>query len=72
MEKTERITKDMLLTEVIQKCPEVAFVFLKHGFNCLGCPSAQNETIEEAAMAHGLDLNSFLEELNQGCQKKSK
>lgn len=72
MKKTERITKDMTLAEVAQKCPETALVFLKHGFSCLGCPAVPNETIEEAARVHDLDLNNLLEELNQGCQKKSK
>jgi hybrid cluster-associated redox disulfide protein len=35
------------------------------GMGCVGCPSAQAETLEQAAMVHGLDLDDLLEALNK-------
>jgi len=28
--------------------------------HCLGCPSAQGESLEEAAMVHGLDIDTLM------------
>lgn len=59
------ITKDMTIGEVIKANPEKAEVLMNFGMGCVGCPSAQAETIEEAAMVHGLDLNALIEALNK-------
>ena len=32
---------------------------------CLGCPSAQMETLEQAAYIHGIDLDELLQKLNE-------
>lgn len=59
------ITKDMTIGEIIkakQNAPEILMGF---GMGCVGCPSAQSETLEEAAMVHGLSLEVLLEELNK-------
>lgn len=49
------ITKDMTIGEILRLNPDVAPVLMGIGMHCLGCPSAQGETLEEAAMVHGLD-----------------
>ena len=54
------ITKDMTIGEIIRKSPEVAPVLLEAGMHCLGCPSAQAETLEEAAMVHGIDVDELM------------
>lgn len=59
------ITKDMTIGVVIKANPEKAEVLMSFGMGCVGCPSAQAESIEEAAMVHGLDLNALLEALNK-------
>lgn len=59
------ITKDMTIGEVIRKMPTAAEVLMSFGMGCVGCPSAQAETIEEAAMVHGLNLEELLEALNK-------
>ncbi|MCH5251176.1 MAG: DUF1858 domain-containing protein, partial [Lachnospiraceae bacterium] len=48
------ITKDMTIGEALRTNPEIAPVLLGIGMHCLGCPSAQGETLEEAAMVHGI------------------
>lgn len=54
------ITKDMTIGEIIVNKPEVAPILLEAGMHCLGCPSAQSETLEEAAMVHGMDIDNLM------------
>lgn len=58
------ITKDMLIGELIRKRPDTIEVLMRFGMGCVGCPSAQMESLEEAAMVHGLDLNTLMAALN--------
>jgi hydrid cluster protein-associated redox disulfide domain len=58
------ITKDMTIGEALEKHPEIAPILMEVGMHCLGCPSAQGETLEEAAMVHGLDGSLLLEKVN--------
>ncbi len=60
-----QINKDMTIGEVIRVKPEAAEVLMSFGMGCVGCPSAQAETLEEAATVHGLDLEKLLEALNK-------
>lgn len=57
-------TKDTLISEVLDKAPGAAPMFLAIGMHCLGCAMAHGETLEEACMVHGVDADTFLEELN--------
>lgn len=59
-----KITKDMTIHEVITAAPSLAPVFFGFGMHCLGCPSSRNETLEEAAQVHGIELDVMIEELN--------
>ena len=59
------INKDMTIGEVVRNCPEKAEVLMSFGMGCVGCPSAQSETIEEAAIVHGLNLEELLKALNK-------
>lgn len=63
--KKQKITKDMSFSEVLQKYPQTAQVFLKFGMHCIGCAMAANETVEEGAKAHGIEVEKFVEELNK-------
>lgn len=54
------ITSDMTIGEILRKSPEVAPVLLEAGMHCLGCPSAQGESLAEAAMVHGLDIDALM------------
>ncbi len=55
-----QITKDMTIGEILRANPDVAPVLMEAGMHCLGCPSAQAESLEEAAMVHGLDLDDLM------------
>lgn len=54
------ITKDMTIGEVIKINESKAEVLMSFGMGCVGCPSAQAETIEEAAYVHGIKLEELL------------
>ncbi len=58
------ITKDTTIGDILRIKPEAAPVLLEIGMHCLGCPSAQGETLEEAAMVHGIDINELLAKMN--------
>lgn len=57
------ITKNMTIGEILRTKPDVAPVLMEAGMHCLGCPSAQGETLEEAAMVHGLDIDSLMSKI---------
>lgn len=59
------ITKDLTIGEVVRTKPEAAEVLGSFGMGCVFCPSAQGETIEEAAMVHGINLDELLAALNK-------
>ena len=59
------ITKDMTIGEVIKINESKAEVLMSFGMGCVGCPSAQAETIEEAAYVHGIKLEELLGALNK-------
>ncbi len=59
-----KVTKDMLIGELIRNKPEAAEILMTFGMGCVGCPSSQMESLEEAAMVHGLDLEKLMKALN--------
>lgn len=58
------ITKDMTIGEIIHKDPTRVEILMAFGMGCVGCPSAQAETLEEAAAVHGLNLDALIVALN--------
>jgi len=59
-----KITKDMTIGEVVRQYPDSVAVLMSFGMGCVGCPSAQAETLEEAAAVHGLNLDELMAKLN--------
>lgn len=64
------ITKDMTISEVLQKDMDSAMVFFEAGMHCVGCPSAAGETIEEASEVHGIDAEDLVSKLNKYFENK--
>lgn len=62
--KMAEITKDMTIGEILQANAGVAPVLMAAGMHCLGCPSAQGETLEEAALVHGLDVDELMRQIS--------
>ena len=59
------VTKDMTIGEILRANPEVAPVLLDAGMHCLGCPASQGETLEEAAMVHGIDVDELMKVIEE-------
>lgn len=58
------IVKEMGIAEIVQKYPQTAGVFSKHGMGCLGCMGAKFENVEQGAAAHGIDVDKLILDLN--------
>lgn len=66
---SEKINKNMTFHQVLQMSPEVAKVLGKYRLGCVGCMGAMNESLEQGATAHGLDVNDIVRDLNAIFQK---
>ncbi len=58
------ITKDMTIGEILVNKPDVAPILMEAGMHCLGCPSAQGESLEQAAMVHGMDIDALMDKIS--------
>ena len=65
-----KVTKDMLIGQLITLDPNIAPILMRAGMHCLGCPSSQMESLEEAAMVHGLNADELIETVNGYLAKK--
>lgn len=59
-----KVSKDTMIGELLQINSNIAPLLLNIGMHCLGCPSSQMETIEEAAMVHGIDPDDLVADIN--------
>ena len=59
-----QISKDMKIGELLQVDPNIAAILMRAGMHCIGCPSAQGESLTEAAMVHAnkleVQINEYL------------
>lgn len=60
----ETFTKNTTIGELLSVYPECAPILMEIGMHCLGCPSAQMETLGEAAMVHGIYADLLVEKIN--------
>ncbi len=64
-EKKLKVTTDMLISDIIKKYPDAAFALMQCGMGCIGCPASQGETLEQAAMVHGMKADEVCEYVNE-------
>ncbi|MDR2650094.1 MAG: DUF1858 domain-containing protein [Clostridiales bacterium] len=63
-----RISKDMVIRDILAVDRGVVPILLQTGMHCLGCPSAQMETLEDAGMVHGMDdaeIDGLVDSINE-------
>ena len=60
-----KFNKDMTIGEVLRIDMNAASVLMEIGMHCLGCPSSQGETIEEAAFVHGINPQELVDKINE-------
>lgn len=65
-----QITKDMIIMDVLKMDMDTAKFFLEIGMHCLGCPSASGETLEQACLVHGADVDKLVNDINEFLKSK--
>lgn len=59
------ITKDTIIGDILDIAPQTAPVFMAIGMHCLGCPASRGETVEQACMVHGVNVDELLAQVNK-------
>ena len=60
-----KITKEMTMGELLSIDRGVAIVLMEAGMHCIGCPSSIGESLEEACMVHGIEVDELLKNINE-------
>lgn len=64
------INKDMIIADMLKIDPGIAAILMASGMHCIGCLSAQGETLDEAAMVHGMNADELVVNVNEYLAKK--
>ncbi len=59
-----QVNKDMTIAEIIKVDEGIVPILFDSGMHCIGCPSAQGESLEMACMVHGIDADEVEEKIN--------
>ena len=63
MLKIMDLSRESMISEILEDFPEAMPKFQELGMHCLGCALATAESLEQACAAHGIDPDEFLVEL---------
>ena len=66
-----KITKNMVIEDVLTAKPELVETFFAYGLMCIGCPASRAESIEQASMVHGIDCDALVQALNEAIGAQS-
>lgn len=66
----KQVTKDMLIHQIIEVDPGNAAILMASGMHCVACPSAAMESLEEACMVHGMNVDEVINSINEYLAKK--
>jgi len=61
---SQKVTKDMVIGQILQINEGVVPILMQSGMHCLGCPSSQMESLEDACLVHGIDADELIDKLN--------
>ena len=64
------ITKDMVIDDVIKLDERLGDVFMGFGMHCIFCHMGLEETVEEAANVHQVDVDFLIKKLNEAYKKQ--
>ncbi len=64
----EKITKDMIISDILNINMGCVPILLNEGMHCIGCPASQGETLEEACLVHGIEVAPLVDKLNEFVQ----
>ncbi len=60
----KKVTKDTIIADLIKIDPNIIIILMRAGMHCIGCPSAQAESLGEAAMVHGINPDLLVDQIN--------
>ena len=66
-----QVSKDMIIADLIQLDTGIIPILMNAGMHCIGCPSSIGESLEEAAMVHGIDADELLVNINKYFEEKT-
>lgn len=58
------VSKDMTIAEILDTDDNLANILMESGMHCVGCPAHSHETLEEACMGHGIDVDMMINNMN--------
>lgn len=59
------INPDATIGDLIRQNPNYIPVLMEMGMGCISCPASQMESLREAAMVHGRDVNDIIKKLEE-------
>lgn len=65
-----QVTKEMIIGDILRIDQGIIPILMQAGMHCVGCPSAQGESLEEACLVHGMDVTSLVNNINAYLQSK--
>jgi len=65
-----KVTKDMIIADILSIDRGTVPILLNAGMHCLGCPSSSGESLEDACSIHGIDADKLVDELNKYLESK--
>lgn len=66
-----QVSKDMIIADIISIDSNIIPILMEAGMHCVGCPSAQGESLEEASMVHGIDADALAGKINEYLEQKA-
>lgn len=66
----KQVNKNMIIREILELDAGCAEFLLAIGMHCLGCPSASGETLEQACLVHGADVDKLVADINDYLKDK--
>lgn len=60
-----KVTKDMSILDIVEQYPDSVAVFQEYGMHCFGCMAARFENLEQGSVAHGIDPDALVQDINK-------
>lgn len=58
------VERETLIKDIVKLGPDAIKTLMNYGMGCIGCPASQNESINDAASVHGINVEELLSSLN--------
>ena len=65
------ITKETKIGQMLGYDMGIAYILMQSGMHCVGCPSSTSESLEQACMVHGMDVDKVLSAIQEYLSAKT-